>query len=171
MVNSGTRMTHVPYKGIGPAYADLFAGTIEVGFPAIVSSVPHIRAGRLRPLAVTLPQRSSVVPELPTIVEAGVPGVVMVNWYGLLAPLNTPRPIVERLSQGVKVSMTHPEVVKRLVADGSDAVTSTPEQTTVRGIDRYDALLGGENHLGNAVDGSEHRGGMREPFILGAPGE
>lgn len=138
MVNSGTRMTHVPYKGIGPAYADLFAGTIEVGFPAIVSSVPHIRAGRLRPLAVTLPQRSPVVPELPTIVEAGVPGVVMVNWYGLLAPLNTPRAIIERLSQGVKVSMTHPEVVKRLAADGSDAVTSTPEQFRAHIADERD---------------------------------
>lgn len=128
MVSSGTRMTHVPYKGIGPAYADLFAGTIEVGFPAIMSSVPHIRAGRLRPLAVTLPKRSPVVPEFPTIAESGLPAVVVVNWYGLLAPLHTPRAIVERLSQGVKAAMTHPEVLKRLQADGSEPVTSTPEQ-------------------------------------------
>lgn len=128
MASAGVRMTHVPYKGIGPAYGDLFAGTIEVAFPAIVSSVPHIRAGRLRALAVTLPKRSPVVPELPTITEAGVPGVVVVNWYGLMAPLQTPRPIVDRLSQGVRTAMMHPDVVRRLQTDGSEAVTNTPEQ-------------------------------------------
>ena len=125
---SGTRMTHVPYKGLGPAYADLIAGNIEMSFPAIVSSLPHIRAGKLRALAVTLPKRSPVVPELPTIVEAGVPGVVVVNWYGMLAPLGTPQPIIERLSQGVASAMSQPEIVKRLLADGSEAATSTPQQ-------------------------------------------
>jgi len=125
---SGTRMTHVPYKGLGPAYADLIAGNIEMSFPAIVSSLPHIRAGKLRALAVTLPKRSPVVPELPTIVEAGVPGVVVVNWYGLLVPLGTPQPVIERLSRGVASAMSQPDVVKRLLADGSDAATSTPQQ-------------------------------------------
>ncbi|HTD90224.1 MAG TPA: tripartite tricarboxylate transporter substrate binding protein [Burkholderiales bacterium] len=125
---SGTRMTHVPYKGIGPAYADLIAGNIEMSFPAIVSSLPHIRAGKLRALAVTLPKRSNVVPELPTIVEAGVPGVVVVNWYGVLVPLATPQTIIERLSQGVASAMSQPEVVKRLLADGSESATSTPDQ-------------------------------------------
>lgn len=125
---TGTRMTHVPYKGIGPAYADLLAGTIEVSFPAIVSSMPHVRAGKLRALAVTLPKRSPVVPELPTIVEAGIPGVVVVNWYGLMAPLGTPPAIVERLSRGVAVAMSHPDVTKRLAAEGSDGVISTPQQ-------------------------------------------
>ena len=125
---SGTRMTHVPYKGLGPAYADLIAGNIEMSFPAIVSSLPHIRASKLRALAVTLPRRSPVVPELPTIVEAGVPGVVVVNWYGMLAPLGTPPWIIERLSRGIAASMSQPEVAKRLLADGSEAVTSTPKQ-------------------------------------------
>ncbi len=125
---TGTRMTHVPYKGLGPAYSDLIAGNIEMSFPAIVSAQPHIRAGKLRALAVTLPKRSPVVPELPTITEAGVSGVVVVNWYGLLAPLNTPQAIIERLAQGVSAAMSHPEVIKRLLADGSDAATSTPEQ-------------------------------------------
>ncbi len=125
---TGTRMTHVPYKGISPAYTDMLAGQIEMSFPAIVSSLPLIRSGKLRALAVTLPKRSPVVPELPTIVEAGVPGVVVVNWYGLLAPLNTPPWIIERLSRGVAASMNHAEVLKRLLADGSDAATSTPEE-------------------------------------------
>ncbi len=125
---TGTRMTHVPYKGISPAYTDMLAGQIEMSFPAIVSSLPLIRSGKLRALAVTLPKRSPVVPELPTIVEAGVPGVVVVNWYGLLAPLNTPPWIIKRLSRGVAASMNHAEVLKRLLADGSDAATSTPEE-------------------------------------------
>jgi tripartite-type tricarboxylate transporter receptor subunit TctC len=125
---SGTRMTHVPYKGLGPAYADLIAGNIEVSFPAIVSSQPHIRAGKLRALAVTLPRRSNVVPELPTIVEAGVPGVVVVNWYGMLAPLGTPQPIIDALSRGIAASMSQADISKRLLADGSEAATSTPQQ-------------------------------------------
>lgn len=106
----------------------MLSGNIDMSFPAIASSQPLIRAGKLRALAVTLAKRSNVVPDLPTLAEAGVPGVVVVNWYGLLAPLNTPRPIVERLSQGVAAAMSQPDVVKRLLADGSDAATSTPEQ-------------------------------------------
>lgn len=125
---TGTRMTHVPYKGLGPAYSDLIAGNIEMSFPAIVSAQPHFRSGKLRALAVTLPKRSLVAPELPTIEEAGVRGVVVVNWYGLLAPLNTPPAIIDRLAQGVAAGMHHPDVVKRLQADGSDAATSTPAQ-------------------------------------------
>jgi tripartite-type tricarboxylate transporter receptor subunit TctC len=118
----------VPYKGIAPAYTDMLAGNIEMSFPAIVSALPHIRAGRLRALAVTLPKRSVVVPELPTIVEAGVPGVVVVNWYGMLVPLGTPQQVIERLSRAVATAMSQPDVVKRLLADGSDAATSTPVQ-------------------------------------------
>jgi tripartite-type tricarboxylate transporter receptor subunit TctC len=125
---SGTRMTHVPYKGLGPAYADMLAGQIDMSFPAIVSSLPHIRAGKLRALAVTLPKRSPVVPELPTIVEAGVPGVIVVNWYGLMVPLTTPQTIVDQLARGVAASMSHPDVVKRLAADGSEGATSTPAE-------------------------------------------
>ena len=135
---SGTRMTHVPYKGIGAAYTDLIAGNIEMSFPAIVSSLPHIRAGKLRALAVTLPKRSQVVPELPTIAEAGVPGVVVVNWYGMLAPLGTPQPIIERLSRGVATAMSQSDVAKRLLADGSEAATSTPEQFRAHIADERD---------------------------------
>ena len=128
MLFRSTRMTHVPYKGLGPAYADLIAGQIEASFPAIVSSQPHVRAGKLRGLAVTLPKRSNVMPDYPTMAEAGVKGVVVINWYGLLAPLGTPPAILDRLAQGTANAMHHPEVLKRLAADGSDAATSTPAQ-------------------------------------------
>ena len=125
---TGTRMTHVPYKGIGPAYADMIAGQIEASFPAIVSSQPLIRSGKLRGLAVTLPTRSPVMPEYPTMVEAGVKGVVVINWYGILVPLSTPQAIIDRLAQATAAAMHHPEVIKRLAADGSDPATSTPAQ-------------------------------------------
>jgi tripartite-type tricarboxylate transporter receptor subunit TctC len=82
MVATGTRMTHIPYKGMGAAYTDLVGGNVELSFPTIVSSQAHVKAGRLRALAVTLPKRAPAVPDLPTMAEAGVKGVVVTNWYG-----------------------------------------------------------------------------------------
>ena len=128
MIATGTKMTHVPYKGMGAAYADLIAGNIELSFPTIVSSQAHIRAGRLRGLAVTGPKRAPAMPELPTMSEAGVPGVVVTNWYGILAPAGTPRPIIDRLNREIVHALRQPEMMKRLVADGSEAVGSTPEE-------------------------------------------
>ena len=128
MIATGTKMTHVPYKGLGAAYADLIAGNIELSFPTIVSSQAHIRAGRLRALAVTGPKRAPAMPELPTMAEAGVAGVVVMNWYGILAPAGTPRPIIDRLNRELVNALKQPEMMKRLVADGSEAVGSSPEE-------------------------------------------
>jgi tripartite-type tricarboxylate transporter receptor subunit TctC len=128
MAATGTRMTHVPYKGMGLAYADMLGGTVEVGFPTLVSSVSHLRANRLRALAVTTPTRVPSFPELPTIAEEGVPGVVVTNWYGVAAPAATPRPIVERLNRELVAAIRHPDIVKRLIADGSEAIGSTPDE-------------------------------------------
>jgi tripartite-type tricarboxylate transporter receptor subunit TctC len=128
MVATGTRMTHVPYKGMGAAYADLVAGNIELSFPTIVSSQAHIKAGRLRGLAVTLPKRAPAMPELPTMAEAGVQGVVVTNWYGVLAPAGSPRAAVERLNREIVKIMHEPEMMRRLVADGSEAIGSTPQE-------------------------------------------
>src|SRR6185436_8759723 len=89
MAATGTRMTHVPYKGSALAYTDMIAGGIEVGFPTIYSALPHIRANWLRGLAVTMPARSPAIPELPTLEEAGVRGVEVVSWYALAAPKAT----------------------------------------------------------------------------------
>jgi tripartite-type tricarboxylate transporter receptor subunit TctC len=128
MVATGTRMTHVPYKGMGAAYADLVAGNIELSFPTIVSSQAHVKAGRLRALAVTLPRRAPAVPDLPTMAEAGVTGVVVTNWYGVLAPAGTPKPVVARLNSEIVKIMHEPEMMKRLIADGSEAVGGSPEE-------------------------------------------
>jgi tripartite-type tricarboxylate transporter receptor subunit TctC len=127
-VATGTRMIHVPYKGMGAAYTDMVGGRIEVGFPTIVSSVPHVQAGRLRPLAVTTPRRVAAAPDLPTFAEAGVKGVVVVNWYGLLAPRNTPRAVVDRIAKETHTAMHSAEVMKRLASDGSEPVGSSPAE-------------------------------------------
>lgn len=126
MAATGTKMTHVPYKGTAMAYTDMLAGSIEVGFPTIVSALPHIRANRLRGLAVTTPARSPAIPELPTLAEAGVRGVEVVAWYGMALPAGTPRAIVERLNTEIGSAMRQPDMIKRLRADGSDAVASSP---------------------------------------------
>lgn len=127
-VATGTKMIHVPYKGMGAAYTDMVGGRIEVGFPTIVSSVPHVQAGRLRPLAVTTPRRVAAAPDLPTFAEAGVKGVVVVNWYGLLAPRNTPKAVVDRIATETHTAMHSAEVMKRLASDGSEPVGSSPSQ-------------------------------------------
>ncbi len=128
MVATGTRITHVPYKGMGAAYSDLVAGNIELSFPTIVSSQVHVKAGRLRALAVTLPKRAPAVPDLPTMAEAGVKGVVVTNWYGVLAPAGTPGPVVEKLNREIVKVVHEPEMMKRLLGDGSEAVGNSSEE-------------------------------------------
>jgi tripartite-type tricarboxylate transporter receptor subunit TctC len=125
---TGTKMIHVPYKGMGAAYTDMVGGRVQVGFPTIISSVPHIQAGRLRALAVTTPKRVAAMPDMPTFAEAGVKGVVVVNWYGLVAPARTPKPIVDRIAKETSIAMQAPDMIKRIAAEGSEAVGSSPAE-------------------------------------------
>jgi len=127
LIATGTRMTHVPYKGMGAAYADLISGQVQSAFPTIVSSVPHVRSGRLRSLAVTLPKRVQALPNVPTFAEAGIKGVVVVNWYGVIAPKKTPKSAVDRLVTDISKAMQDAEMQKRLLADGSEVMVSTPQ--------------------------------------------
>lgn len=120
-----TRMTHVPFKGMGAAYGDLLGGRIQLSFATIISSLAHVKAGRLRALAVTPDKRAPIMPEVPTLKEAGVP-VVVVNWYGLIAPPRTPKTLVGEISAQAVKAMQAPEMAKRLIAEGSEAVTSSP---------------------------------------------
>lgn len=127
-IATGTQMTHVPYKGMGAAYADLIGGQVQVGFPTIISSVPHVRAGRLRSLAVTPGKRVPALPNVPTFAEAGIKGVVVTNWYGIIAPKKTPKPVIDRIAADAGKAMQDPEMVKRLLADGSEAMVGTPQR-------------------------------------------
>jgi len=127
-IATGTRMIHIPFKGMGAAYNDLVGGHVELSFPTIISSIPHINAGRLRALAVTPAARVPALPDIPTMAEAGVPGVVVLNWYGLIAPARTPKRVIDQLAGETIKAMQAPDMTKRLVAEGSTAVGSSPQQ-------------------------------------------
>ena len=124
---TGTRMTHIPFKGMGAAYADLVGGRIQLSFATIISSQPHVKAGRLRALAVTPGKRVPAMPDVPTFAEAGVPGMVVVNWYGLIGPRGMPAAIVERVSKETTKAVQSSDMSKRLIADGSASVGSSPQ--------------------------------------------
>jgi len=124
--NAGVKMTHVPYKGFGPALTDLMSGRIELMFNSIVAILPHIQSGKLRALAVTSRTRSSLLPEVPTIAEAGWPQYEAGSWYGILAPGGTPPAVIERLHSEIVKSLKTAEVQKRLAGEGAEIIGSTP---------------------------------------------
>jgi tripartite-type tricarboxylate transporter receptor subunit TctC len=125
---SKTNLLPVPYKGGGPIAIDLMAGHVMTSFSTMPPIIPHIRAGRVKALAVTKDKRAAVLPDVPTIAET-VPGYSMSTWYGAVAPAKTPREIVVRLSQEMLRALADPEVKERLASLGADIVASTPEQT------------------------------------------
>ena len=124
---SGIRMIHIPYKGAGTAVTDLVAGRVPVYFMNILQSLSLIKAGKLRALGVTTPQRTPIAPEIPAIAEAGLPGYDMTNWYGMFLPVSTPREVVAKLNAEVVRILQFPELRKRMDQDGMVVVASTPE--------------------------------------------
>lgn len=124
--STGANLLHVAYKGGGPALADVLAGQISMVFATPLESVPHIKSGRLRPLAVTSPQRSPVMPELPSIAESGVTGYEVTNWYGVLAPAAIAKGLLERLNKSIVEALRTPELTERFQRDGVEPVGSTP---------------------------------------------
>ena len=125
---AGLKMEHIPYKGTGPATIDMLAGHVAAMSGTILSVMPHIRVGRLRGLGITSAARSSVVPEMPTISEAGLPGYEATQWYGMLAPAQTPKDIVARLHAEATRVLQQPEIKERFAGDGADSVGNTPEE-------------------------------------------
>ncbi len=125
---AGVSVTHIPYKGTGPALADLIGGHIPMAFAPIPATHANIAEGKLRGLAVTSAKRSSLLPDVPTIAEAGVAGFEASLYYGLVAPAGTPRPIVDRLNKALRDALASDEVRKRLATDGAEPVPSTPEE-------------------------------------------
>jgi tripartite-type tricarboxylate transporter receptor subunit TctC len=128
---TGTQLTHVPYKGSAPALADLLGGQLTFMFDTVITSVPQIRAGKLRAFAVSSVKRASSLPEVPTMQEAGIKGFDISQWQGLLAPAGTPRGIVERLNAETVRAMHAADVQERIaVQGGNEIVTGTPEEFT-----------------------------------------
>ena len=125
---AGIDMVHIPYKGTSPGVVDLLAGQVSVMAPNLLTALPHIKAGKLRALAVTSAKRSEGLPEVPTIAESGLPGYDSTQWYGVLAPAGTSRGIVVRLHDEIVRALRAPEVMQRLAADGAEPVGSSPEE-------------------------------------------
>ncbi len=122
------KMVHVPYKGTGPMLNDAIAGTVQVLFGSVATTLQHIKSGRLRGLAVTTAKRIAAAPELPTVAEAGVPGYEVTLWHGLVGPKGIPRPIVDRLNSEVEIALKVKETGEHLAADGVTPAGGTPEQ-------------------------------------------
>ncbi len=125
---AGIKMTHVPNKGMGPAMLDVMSGQVSVLFGGLPASLPAEKAGKLRILAVAGAKRSALLPDLPTIAEAGLPGFEVSNWVGLLAPAHTDRAIITRLHDEILAILGVPENRKRLVAAGFEPVGGTPDE-------------------------------------------
>jgi tripartite-type tricarboxylate transporter receptor subunit TctC len=124
---AGIDMVHVPYKGGGPALIALLSGQVQLMFATLPAAMPHVKSGKLRPVAVTTSHRSQALPELPTIAESGVPGYEAATWYGLLAPAGTPKAIVDRLhAEIVKILAT--DTRQRLAAQGFEPAGTTPAE-------------------------------------------
>lgn len=121
---TGTRMVHVPYKGSAPAHVDLLGGRVQVMFDSVAATLPHIRSGRLKALGVTTPKRAVVLPDVPTITEAGVVGYVSESWLGILVPAKVPGEIVDRLSREVRFVVDLAAFARRLADHGFEAHAS-----------------------------------------------
>ncbi|HET9975922.1 MAG TPA: tripartite tricarboxylate transporter substrate binding protein, partial [Burkholderiaceae bacterium] len=124
---NGIEIAHIPYKGSGPLVTDLIGGQVTMSFDTVTPVLPHIKAGKLRALAVTTAKRSTALPDVPTLAEAGVKGIDTGTWFGLLAPAATPREITTRLHADVVKLLAQPEFRKQLEAIGAEPVGNTPE--------------------------------------------
>ena len=124
---AGVDLVHVPYKVMSQLQADVIAGQVPIAFSTIPGALPHIQAGRMLPLAVSGARRSPVLPNVPTVAEAGVAGYEATTWYPVLAPAGTPRPIVEKLNTELNAIVRAPDMKERFQALGIDAIGSTPE--------------------------------------------
>jgi tripartite-type tricarboxylate transporter receptor subunit TctC len=127
-LQTGTKMTHIPYKGGGPAMADLVSGNVTMSFASMTSALPFIKDGRLRPLAVSSRTRSTQLPDVPTMIEAGLPNFEVRDWQGMFLPRGTPRAIVDKLAKGVVSVLRQPDTVERFTAQGMEVIASSPDE-------------------------------------------
>jgi tripartite-type tricarboxylate transporter receptor subunit TctC len=124
---AGVDIVHIPYKG-ATGITDLIAGAVQLSFAGLPQTLPHVKSGRLKALAVTTLRRAAAVPDLPTIAEAGVPGYEVDPWYGVIAPAGTPRAIIDRLNAAFARALAAPDVKEKFVLQGLEPRSSTPAE-------------------------------------------
>lgn len=134
------KMVHVPYKGAAPALVDLLGGHVPAGFVTLLAGMPHLKSGKLRALGVTSAQRSSALPEVPAIAEAGLPGFDIVQWFALWVPAQTPKPVIDKLNSELVKIIQSREYKQRMVESGTEAVGGAPGELAAfqkSEIDKY----------------------------------
>ena len=127
-LDANVDIVHVPYKGGGPAMQDVIAGHVKIMFSSLIQTTPFIKSGQLRPLGTGGTKRSPVLPDVPTIAEAGVPGYNATNWWGVLAPAGTPKPILDKLYNNIQLALQSPEIQQQFAREGAEVVTMTPAE-------------------------------------------
>jgi tripartite-type tricarboxylate transporter receptor subunit TctC len=132
-LGGGINIIHVPYKGSGQAITDLLANQVQLNIDTMPPVIEHVKSGRLRALAVTTPKRASQLPDVPTFVEAGMPGFTMINWYGVAAPAGTPPEIINKLNAEFNRAIAAPDVRGRLTPVGAELAGGSPAD--------FDALI------------------------------
>lgn len=141
-------MQHIPYKGSGPAVTDLLGGQVNYMFDSITSAKPHILSGKLRAIGLTTAKRSSALPNVPTLAEAGLPGYEVSPWFAVFVPAGTPKPIIARLNAALLGAMNQPDIKAKFATIGAEPVGSTPEEMGAhlsREIDRWGKLISEKN--------------------------
>jgi tripartite-type tricarboxylate transporter receptor subunit TctC len=146
--STGTFILHVPYRGGGPALLDTLGGQVDMSFPTLSAALPHVKAGNLRALAVTDTRRSPLLPEVPTLQQAGVKDFQFTQWLTLLAPAGTPRDIVERLNEALRKTLTSNEVREKFSQQGFDAFITSPQEAAkfiAEEVQRFGKLIKARN--------------------------
>lgn len=129
---AGTPIVHIPYRGGGPAMIDTMSGQVAMSFPVLSAAQPHVQAGKLRALGVTGTKRSPLMPDVPTIAEAGLPGYAFETWFIVFAPAGTPKPVIDKLNTSLNQALNASALRERMARDGFDPTPSTPEQARAR---------------------------------------
>jgi tripartite-type tricarboxylate transporter receptor subunit TctC len=127
-LKSGAKLVHVPYRGAGPAVIDLLGGRIDLLFTSYISVSEHAKAGKIRLLGWTTTKRSATIPDVPTMAEAGYPGVELEVWHGIVGPAGMPAPVVRKLNEALVKAARSPEIAAMLAPQAAEVLTATPEQ-------------------------------------------
>ena len=127
-ISTGTRLVHIPYKGVGAGLTDMLSGRVQMSFLSAGSVYAQVRTQKLKAIAIASATRAKMAPDLPTMIESGVPGFLVTQWHGVIAPRGSPKPVIERVHREILKAVQRPDVAARLALDGTEGIGSSPEE-------------------------------------------